>query len=120
MNVREEERPVLSGLNSTEFEHVCGEFLETHSQPAYRGRQIREWVFQRKVGAFEEMSDLPKPLREALDSAFLLQSLDLSEQLQSTDGTKKFLWGGAGEGEGVLESICRQSKGRPIFPSDIP
>ena len=38
-------------------------WLSGHGQPAYREAQIHGWIFQRRAAAFDEMSDLPQPLR---------------------------------------------------------
>jgi 23S rRNA (adenine2503-C2)-methyltransferase len=39
-------------------------------EPRYRVRQVSRWVLQRGATDFESMSDLPKSLRERLDSEF--------------------------------------------------
>ena len=97
------ERTILSGLACDDFERVCGDFLAARSAPAYRVRQLREWVFQRKVGDFEQMSDLPKDLRRDLSEAFLLHPLEVVERLKSKDGTQKILWRSLNGGQ--LESV---------------
>ena len=50
-----------------------GSFLqETLGQPKYRAAQVRSWLYQRGAASFEEMLDLPKPLRASLAEHFRL------------------------------------------------
>ncbi len=39
-------------------------FLGERKQPAYRAKQIRQWLFQKRATAFSEMTNLSRPLRE--------------------------------------------------------
>ena len=42
------------------------EFIKQLGQPAYRARQIWQWIYQRFANDFEQMSNLPQPLRAQL------------------------------------------------------
>ena len=53
-------RPILSA-RAVEW---C-RWMAEHGYPAYRGRQVLDWVFRRRAESFEAMSDLPKSLRQA-------------------------------------------------------
>lgn len=44
-------------------------------QPGFRAKQVWEWVYQRYVGDFAAMTNLPKPLREQLAADFTLTPL---------------------------------------------
>ena len=67
--------------------------LETLRQPSYRVAQILQWVFQKKAASWEEMTDLPKNLRDQLSALFPLDTLKLVRTLDSDDGdTTKYLW----------------------------
>lgn len=60
--------------------------------PKYRAAQIRKWL-GRGVRDFSEMTDLPQPLRESLDSEFFLyRPKPISKQISAVDGTIKYLW----------------------------
>lgn len=60
--------------------------------PKYRAAQIGKWL-TRGVRSFEEMSDLPKSLRDTLDEHFLLyKPRVISKQVSALDGTIKYLW----------------------------
>ena len=57
-----DKRTALIGLNQAEL--IA--FMEQIGEPAYRGRQIFKALQHRRLQTFEQMSDLPKALRERL------------------------------------------------------
>lgn len=61
-------------------------------QPAYRGRQIRSWIYERGAGSFDQMTDLPKALRAQLREVAQLGTLDVATEQSSRDGTRKRLY----------------------------
>jgi 23S rRNA (adenine2503-C2)-methyltransferase len=67
-------------------------WFKTRGQPAYRVRQLLEWVYLHRVTGWDEMTNLPKPLREELRNSFTLQSLELVRKQGSHDTTQKCLW----------------------------
>ena len=61
-------------------------------EPKYRAGQIFDWL-GRGVREFDEMSNLPKCLREKLKTEFrLYEPKVLSKQVSQLDGTIKYLW----------------------------
>ncbi|HJG31931.1 MAG TPA: 23S rRNA (adenine(2503)-C(2))-methyltransferase RlmN [Collinsella ihuae] len=67
------------------------ELVQELGQPAFRAKQICEWVFTKHVSSFEEMTNIPKKLREQLSEHF---SFRLPEELVkqvSRDGSRKYL-----------------------------
>jgi 23S rRNA (adenine2503-C2)-methyltransferase len=72
------------------------EELQTHfktwEQPAYRLTQLLDWIYKRRVTSWDEMTNLPKSLRELLAKEFSLQTLELVRKQGSRDTTQKFLW----------------------------
>lgn len=63
--------------------------LSKFGEPTFRAKQIWEWLWQKGALSFEEMSNLPKPLREKLQNQFAF--LPVTEHLtqKSKDGTVK-------------------------------
>lgn len=59
--------------------------------PGYRAGQVVGWLFQRRAGDFDEMTDLPKPLRAALAEHFTLWTTAVAAHRKSADGTEKLL-----------------------------
>ena len=58
----------------------------------YRAKQIFTWL-NRGVRSFDEMSDLSKTLRSALDEKFYISvPKPIRKQVSSLDGTIKYLW----------------------------
>jgi 23S rRNA (adenine2503-C2)-methyltransferase len=78
----------LKGLGAHEIEQwAMGQGLD-----AYRGRQIRHWLFKKLAKSFEEMTTLPKDLRASLQEKACIGHLEKSETQESRDGTKKYLF----------------------------
>lgn len=71
---------------------VLGTWLESRGEPAYRAAQIVARLWLRPVNGFDDMTELPKSLREALAQDFVMPRLDLTTRQSSTDGTEKFLY----------------------------
>ena len=68
------------------------ELLRSMGQPAFRGRQVFSWL-HRGAASFEEMTDLPKALRERLGTECALTVPRLErKQVSRLDGTIKYLW----------------------------
>ncbi len=66
--------------------------LKAMGEPAFRGKQVFTWL-HRGVRSFEEMSDIPKALREKLAAAYRLGGLTAAQkQVSRLDGTAKYLW----------------------------
>ena len=68
------------------------EVLKDLGQPAYRADQILHWLYQERVARWEEMSNLPRDLRERLSRDFPMHALIPARIQGSRDTTLKFLW----------------------------
>ncbi len=79
--------PDLMGLLPAELES----WLKEQGEPAYRGRQIFQWIHQKNVFTFEEMNNLPKALREKLAASAVLYLPPVLKQQTAEDGTRKLL-----------------------------
>ena len=55
-------------------------------QPAFRARQLRNWVFHTSATDFPQMTNLPLALRERLQESFRLESLTVIRVATSHDG----------------------------------
>src|SRR5450759_2635393 len=60
-------------------------------QPAFRVAQVVRWLYQRGAASFDEMTDLPKSLREELARRFSCALPTVVASQQSADGTRKYL-----------------------------
>lgn len=72
-------------------------------EPAYRVRQLLEWLYSRHATDWEAMTTLPKALRGKLREKFSLQKLELVRKQGADDTTQKFLWK-LGDGQ-FIESV---------------
>jgi 23S rRNA (adenine2503-C2)-methyltransferase len=80
----------------TDIKSLTRDELEAHfklwEQPVYRVAQLLDWLYVRRVTAWDAMTNLPKALREKLQEIFSLQTLELVRKQGSHDTTQKFLW----------------------------
>ena len=42
------------------------EFVEAAGQPAYRARQLLEWIYQKRAASFDELTSLPKRFKRLI------------------------------------------------------
>src|SRR3954470_17761606 len=69
------------------------DYIKGLGQPAYRARQIWEWIYQRYVADFEQMSNLPAVLRAQLQEKATLQAMTpVVEQVSLAKDTLKILF----------------------------
>lgn len=69
-----------------------GTRLAALGQPAYRATQVMEWIYGKRVKAFDGMSNLPAALRAELGAEFVFDDLKPVRTLGSEDTTRKFLF----------------------------
>jgi 23S rRNA (adenine2503-C2)-methyltransferase len=67
------------------------EFVESIGEPRFRAKQIFKGLHERRVQSFDEMTDLPKALREKLDETATVSTLKVESRYVSEDGTRRFL-----------------------------
>lgn len=61
-------------------------------QPKFRAKQLFSWLHEKRVGSFEQMSNLPQSLRTQLEERYYINSLKIVRRLESKlDGTVKYL-----------------------------
>lgn len=69
------------------------EWLVAEGQPRYRAAQLVRWLYQRGVGSYDEMTDLPAGLRETLAGRLPLVRPRLeAREVSRIDGTRRYLW----------------------------
>jgi len=77
-------RPVLSA-SAAEWRGWMAE----RGYPAYRARQVLDWIIRRRAESFEPMSDLPRSLRSQLDAGWLVFGTRVAYRGVAPDGTEK-------------------------------
>ena len=87
--------------------------LKDMGQPAFRAKQLFSWL-SRGAAGFEEMTNLPKALREALAESYYLGAPKvLRKQVSAEDGTVKYLWG-LRDGNAVETVVMRYHYGNSV------
>lgn len=79
-------------------------------ETAYRVKQVFSWLYQKRAGSFDLMSNLRLELRKKLKDNFSLNRLKLDKLQESSDKTKKFLF--ALEDGNLIESVLIPVKER--------
>ena len=65
--------------------------LRAHGEPAFRAKQILDWLYKKRARSWDEMTNLSKPLRAWLAETFDLMPASLVLNKQSQDVTDKLL-----------------------------
>ena len=84
-------------------------FMEEIGEKAFRAKQIYQWIHEKQVDSFEEMTNISKKLIEVLKEKSYLTSLKKEEvQISKLDGTRKYLF--LLEDGNVIESVLMRYK----------
>jgi 23S rRNA (adenine2503-C2)-methyltransferase len=60
-------------------------------QPAFRVKQIEEWIWKNGVRSYDEMTNVPKALRESLSNYLIFDTPQEIAKSVSNDGSRKYL-----------------------------
>ncbi|NUQ22749.1 MAG: 23S rRNA (adenine(2503)-C(2))-methyltransferase RlmN [Saprospiraceae bacterium] len=64
-------------------------FFTAQGEPRFRAKQVYEWLWKKGAFSFEEMTNLPKNLRQTLETHFAINPIVVDKVQHSTDGTIK-------------------------------
>jgi 23S rRNA (adenine2503-C2)-methyltransferase len=64
-------------------------WLAERREPAFRAKQIDEWLWKKSARSFADMTNLSLALRQLLDENFSINALTTDKQQHSNDGTVK-------------------------------
>jgi 23S rRNA (adenine2503-C2)-methyltransferase len=81
-------KPFVYDLNLEDWQ----EWIKENGESAFRAGQIFDWLYVKRVTDFDEMTNLPKGLRDRLKDQFEFVTLTEIAKYQSQDGTVKFLF----------------------------
>lgn len=65
------------------------EVFSTWSEPAFRAKQVHEWLWKKSATSFEAMTNLSKNLREKLEENYSINAVQVLTTQKSSDGTIK-------------------------------
>ncbi|MBR1392171.1 MAG: 23S rRNA (adenine(2503)-C(2))-methyltransferase RlmN [Lachnospiraceae bacterium] len=95
-----EEKPDLKSMNLRELEA----WIQAAGEKKFRAKQIYQWLHEKHVTSFDEMSNLSMELREKLKNHASLPVLrEELVQVSKIDGTRKYLF--ALEDGNMIESV---------------
>ena len=81
----------MKSLYDFSFEQLQ-EFALEQGWKKFRGRQIFEWLYRKRVMNIDDMSDLSKETREVLKENFIINPCKVVTKQVSSDGTMKYLF----------------------------
>lgn len=82
----------MTELASLSFDALSKYVTETLGEKPYRAKQLFNWMHQRGVTDFAQMTDLSKALRERLSKEASIGGLTKDLEQRSVDGTVKYRW----------------------------
>lgn len=77
----------LLGLDRAELVALCNQL----GQPAFRGRQIADWLYKKAAKSIAEMTNLPAAMREELGRVATLRRAEIVTTSKASDRTTKYL-----------------------------
>ena len=99
VNTEMPEKINLLGLSTSKLTA----FFESIGEKKFRAIQVQKWIHQNGVDDFSAMSNISKPLREKLSRIAEIRAPEVIKQLDSVDGTRKFLI--KVSGDNVVETV---------------
>jgi 23S rRNA (adenine2503-C2)-methyltransferase len=66
-------------------------WLRDHGEPPMRFRQVRRWILAGRAESFDQMTDLPQSLREAMNQEMVPLATRIAHHREAADGTHKLL-----------------------------
>jgi 23S rRNA (adenine2503-C2)-methyltransferase len=88
MDVLHDERPDLRSLPQV----LLGTLLASIGERPFRARQVYRWLHRNGAAALDDMTDLPRTLRDTLRKRARLTTLERALEQRSVDGTIKWSW----------------------------
>lgn len=85
---RTEQKTNLLGLSPAKM----AAFIESIDEKPFRATQLLKWIHQNGIDDFDAMSNISKSLREKLKRIAEIKAPPVVRQLDSADGTRKFLF----------------------------
>ena len=80
-----------SQLDEFSLEELKKIIVECEEKP-FRAKQIYEWLHKHNARSYDEMTNVPKKLRDSLKEKYPFASFKLADKTTDIDRTVKFLW----------------------------
>ncbi|MEL7467119.1 MAG: 23S rRNA (adenine(2503)-C(2))-methyltransferase RlmN [Pseudomonadota bacterium] len=112
-------RPGLVGLTRAQLGVALGEIGVSEKQVRMRTGQLWQWLYNRGVSDFDQMTNLSKGFRTDLSQAFDLSRPEIVTRQISEDGTRKYLLRIAGGHEVEAVYIPEEDRGTLCVSSQV-
>lgn len=90
------------------------DYVESIGEKAFRAKQLYEWMHKKLASDFDEMTNLPKSLKEKLlQSAAFTSLVVVDEKISQIDGTRKYLFG-LSDGNIIESVLMRYNHGNSV------
>ncbi|WP_394522197.1 23S rRNA (adenine(2503)-C(2))-methyltransferase RlmN [Lacrimispora sp. JR3] len=99
---------VKTDIKSLNLEKLTSYMMSIGEKP-FRAKQLYEWMHKKLASDYDEMTNLPKSLKEKLlQSAAFTSLVVVEEKISKIDGTRKYLFG-LSDGN-IIESVLMKYK----------
>lgn len=113
------ELPLLVGLTRDSMRDALIQIGVSEKQAKMRVSQLWQWIYQKGVVDFDEMTNLSKDFRTKLRDNFSLERPEIVTKQISNDGTRKYLLRVAGAHEVEAVYIPEENRGTLCISSQI-
>ena len=97
-------------INLLDFNRAALEaFFVANDEKPFRARQLMQWVHQRGVIDFAQMTDMSKSLREFLSANCCIERPRILDRQHAADGTRKWLLG-VDDNDNAIECVLIPEK----------
>lgn len=110
--------PTRYNLLGASKANVKGAIMEL-GLPAFRANQVWQWMYAHGVRDFDAMTSISKPIREQLKQHFHLTRPDVTRDLLSVDGTRKWLLRFTDGNEAEMVFIPDEDRGTLCISSQV-
>lgn len=83
-----EEKKILLGLNLEELQEVAMK----GKMPKFVGKQLADWIYNKRVESFDEMTNISIKNKEWLENNCVVGRYSPLKMIESKDGTRKYLF----------------------------
>ena len=112
-------KPNLVGLTRPELRAALVAAGTPESQAKMRENQVWQWIYQKGVRDFGQMTNLAKAYRSLLDDHFVIEIPEIVAKQVSEDGTRKYLVRIAGGHEVETVYIPEEDRGTLCISSQV-
>ena len=76
--------PEIAGIKAYDPTGI-DELIKELGLPAFRSKQLKEWIYGKNAASYEEMTNLPKAMRERLAKDYPLLRAEIETVTKSKD-----------------------------------